>query len=153
MPANMQTSLRVLLLLLVVALGCNGTAHKRVGTSVTRGVERELGTNANEIDVARIADDFQWDSLFVFNPYAPRDHICSTIRVPEQQCSAVGIRDVDEGEFALVFMESGAVARVEYFPRRIGDFDESDRCLAKPIAKRAAKFAVQRQERVRLVCR
>src|SRR5690348_8255731 len=102
MLSNMKTSLRVLLLVLVVAIGCN----KRVGTSVTGGVERELGTNANEIDVARIADGFQWDSLYVFSPYAPRDIICSTIRVPEPQCSTAGIRNVDEGEFALVFMES-----------------------------------------------
>ena len=48
--------------------------------------------------------DLAWDEMFVFGPYYPKDEICKTLNLSVSQCSAAGIKDVDEGEFLLVFI-------------------------------------------------
>jgi hypothetical protein len=89
--------------------------------------------------------------MFVFGPYYPKDGICKTLRLDGSQCSAAGIRDVDEGEFLLVFLQRGGVSKIESFPRTVGNFHES--CLARDIARSAAVFTVERRPVVYLMCR
>jgi hypothetical protein len=92
--------------------------------------------------------------MFVFGPYFPKNEICRTLKSSASQCSAAGIKDVDEGEFLLVFMQHSAVSATLRFPRTIADFDESQRCLAKGIRRDAAVFTVEHKSgRVYLVCR
>ena len=99
------------------------------------------------------SDDFAWDEMFVFGPYYPKDEICRTLKLGASQCSVAGIKDIDEGEFLLVFMQHGAASETLRFPRTIADFDESGRCLAKAIGKDVAVFTVERKaNRVYLVC-
>lgn len=98
--------------------------------------------------------DFASDEMFVFGPYSPKGEICRTLNLSASRCSVVGIKDVDEGDFLLVFMQNGAVSETLTFPRTIADFDESGRCLAKAIGRDAAVFTVERKlNRVYLVCR
>jgi hypothetical protein len=99
------------------------------------------------------ATDFAWDEMSVFGPYYPKDNICRTLKLADQQCSAAGIADVDEREFLLVFTQHGAVSETVRFPRTIANFDESERCLAKTIGREAAVFTVERKPAVYLVCR
>jgi hypothetical protein len=89
--------------------------------------------------------------MFVFGPYYPKGAICRTLNLADLQCSAAGIKDVDENEFLLVFLERGEVSRIESYPRAVGNFDES--CLAKDIARSAATVTVERKPSVYLVCR
>jgi hypothetical protein len=111
---------------------------------------KELNAGARQIDIGRAAD-FAWDNLLVFGPYYPKNEICKTVKLPEADCSAAGIRDVDEGEFLMVFLNrSGVVSKTESFPRKIGNFDDS--CLTKPIPKNAAKFIVERRPAIYLLC-
>jgi hypothetical protein len=92
--------------------------------------------------------------MFVLGPYYPMGEICKTLRLSVSQCSAAGLKDVDEREFLLVFMQHGAVSETENFPRTIADFDESERCLAKGIRRDAALFTVEHKTgRVYLMCR
>jgi hypothetical protein len=88
--------------------------------------------------------------MFVFGPYYPKAAICQAIKLSQYECSAAGIRDVDEGEFFLVFMNGGKVTKTESFPR-FGDFD--DACLAKDIPRPKAQFIVDRNRGVHLMCR
>jgi len=121
----------------------------RTHRSTADNVTKELQSGATQVDIGRAAD-FAWDSMFVFGPYYPKAEICKTLRLTDSQCSSAGIKDVDEGEFLIVFLERGAVSKTESFPRKISNFDES--CLTKPIVRNSATFAVERRPEVYLVC-
>lgn len=122
-------------------------------TSVIENISQQLRNGASQVDIGHSADS-SWDEMFVFAPYSPSDEICRTLKLIASQCSSAGIRGVDEGEFLLVFMQHGVVSQTLSFPRTIADFDESERCSAKAIARGVAVFAVQRRaNRVYLVCR
>ena len=109
---------------------------------VTNHIKKQLRSGATQVEVASV-NDFPWDRMFIFAPYQPKDWICETVKVPEPQCSRAGIRDVDEGEFLLVFMQGSQVTNIEYFPRT-ADFDESNRCMGKAIVRSEALFKVER---------
>ena len=146
----MNTLLRrysTLAVLGVALVGCS--RHSRVIDNIAH----QLRNGATQVDIGK-SGDLAWDEMFVFSPYYPKDEICKTLKLSSAQCSASGIKDVVEGEFFLVFMQQGAVAEKQSFPRTIADFDESERCLAKGIRRQAAVFTVERKAgRVYLVCR
>jgi hypothetical protein len=122
-------------------------------SSVIDTIAQQLRNGATQVDIGHSGDS-SWDEMFVFAPYSPTDEICRTLKLSASQCTSAGIKDVEEGEFLLVFMRHGAVSETFSFPRTIADFDESARCSAKAIAKDEAVFAVQRRaNRVYLVCR
>jgi hypothetical protein len=136
-----------LALLSFALVGC------RRHTSVIDSVTQQLRNGAIQVDIGNSADS-SWDEMFVFAPYSPMDEICRTLKLSGSQCSSAGIKGVDEGEFLLVFTQHGVVSETLSFPRTIADFDESERCSAKAIAKDISVFAVQRRDnRVYLVCR
>ena len=136
-----------LVLLGFALVGC------RRHTSVTDNVTQQLRNGATQVDIGQSADS-SWDEMFVFAPYSAANDICRTLKLSASQCSSAGIKGVDEGEFLLVFMQHGAVSETLSFPRTIADFDESETCSAKAIAKDVAVFTVQRRgNRVYLVCR
>ena len=139
--ASRHTILAVLGLTLV---GC--TKHRSIAENITE----QLRSGVTQLNIGPVGD-FAWDDMFVFGPYYPKDGICKTLKLNDSQCSAAGIRDVDEGEFFLVFLQRGAVSKIESFPRTVGNFDES--CLAKDIARAAAVFTVQRRPVAYLMCR
>lgn len=125
-------------------VGC--TNHR----SITENVTKQTQSGATQVNIGQLGD-FAWDRMFVFGPYYPKGAICRTLKLADSQCSAAGIRDVDENEFVLVFVERGAVSRIESFPRTVGNFDES--CLAKDIARGAATVTVELKPLVNLACR
>jgi len=122
-------------------------------SSVLDNIKHQLGNGATQVDIGQ-SDDFSWDEIFVFAPYYPKGQTCRTLKLNVSQCSAAGIKDVDEGEFLLVFMQHGTVSETQSFPRTIADFDESERCSAKGIGRGAAVFTVEHKAgRVYLMCR
>jgi hypothetical protein len=122
-------------------------------SSVIDSIRHQLLNGATQVDIGQ-SGDFAWDEMFVFGPYYPKDEICRTLKLSASQCSTTGIKDVDEGEFLLVFMQHDTVSETESFPRKIADFDESERCQAKRIRRDAAVFTVEHKTGgVYLVCR
>ena len=79
-------------------------------------ISRQLRSGAAEVDMGKAAD-FPWDEMFVFSPYYPKDDICKALKLTPSQCSAESIRDVDEGEFFLVFMQQSAISKTVRLPR------------------------------------
>lgn len=118
--------------------------------SITENITEQLRSGATRVDIGQTRD-FVWDDMFVFGPYYPKEAVCKTLRINGSQCSAAGIKDVDEGEFLLVFLHRNAISRIESFPRTVGNFDES--CLAKDITRGVAAFTVERRPVVHLICR
>jgi hypothetical protein len=144
----MSTLLRrysTLTILILALVGC------RRHSSLVDNITQQLRNGATQVDMGH--SGFAWDEMFVFGPYSPRGEICRTLKLSGSQCSAAGIKDVDEGDFLLMFMQHGAVSETLTFPRTIADFDESGRCLAKAIGRDVAVFTVERKlNRVYLVC-
>jgi hypothetical protein len=131
---------------LALSLACVGCTNR---SSVTEQVSKQLSSGTAQVDLSGIGE-FEWDNMFVFGPYTPRDESCKTLKLPFSQCFAAGVRDVDEGEFLLVFMHDGKASRVEYLPRYVGNFDEA--CLANAISKSKAQFTVERKPDLYLMC-
>src|SRR5436309_1586786 len=113
-------------LLGVALVGC------RSHSSVIDNITQQLRNGATQVDIGH-SGDFAWDEMFVFAPYSHTDGICRTLKLSASQCTAAGIKGVDEGEFFLVFVQHGAVSETLSFPRTIAEFDESGRCSAKGI--------------------
>jgi hypothetical protein len=147
-PSKTLTIAVGIVLLLVVGWIVASHSHANVAEDLSRQVQ----SGATEVDMAHLTE-FEWDEMFVFGPYYPRDAICKTLNLTASHCSEAGIKDVDEGEFLLVFMRGGAVSQTGRVPRNVANFDESNRCLAKPIRRSAAVFTVERKPAVYLVCR
>jgi hypothetical protein len=122
-----------------------GRNKHRVG----RAIVKEIQSGTTQVDIEKIAN-FEWDRMFVFGPYYPREYICKDLKITEWQCKAAGIADVDEGDDLLVFMNQGTVADAETIPRY---FDESERCMSRPIRREEAKFMLMGKPRAMLVCK
>ena len=103
----------VLAVLGLTLVGC--TTHK----SITENVNEQLRSGATRVNIGETGD-FAWGDMFVLGPYSPKDETCKTLRLNSSECSAAGIRDVDEGEFLLVFLQRGKVSKIESFPRTVG---------------------------------
>ena len=132
---------------LVLALNLVACTRHR---NVVDNIAQQLRSGATRIDMAR-ATDFAWDEVYVFNPYYPKDDICRTLKIDLPRCSRAGVTDVDEGEFLLVFTQNSEISQVVRFPRAIADFEESEKCIAKGIARNAAIFSVRDEPKL-LVC-
>jgi hypothetical protein len=133
----------LLAIFFVFLIGCNG--HN----TIAQQIDRQLQSGATKIDVGRLGD-FSWDHLFVFGPYSPKEQICETVKLSKHECSVGGVRDVDEGESLLVFMNGSTLSKIESFPRLAGNFD--DNCLAKDIPRAKAQLTVNRNRNVYLMC-
>jgi hypothetical protein len=141
-PLTLLLRIAGLSLLAFVLLACN----KKTGTSVTENLELALKSKPVEIDMRRAATDFKWDTMYVFSPYTPHEEICKAVKLAEAPCSKAGVRDVEEGEFALVFLQDGTLVRMESFPRKLGNFDESERCAGRQIGRGDARFRITQRE-------
>jgi hypothetical protein len=131
---------------LLAVLGCNrnkGATH-RIDTQVRAG--------ATEVNLEQLAD-FDWDTLFVFGPYTYPEGMCKDIGFSSRECSAASLKDVDEGDFLLVFLKDRTITDRETFSRVKGNFDHG--CLGKSIPRADARFTIDRREGggVYLVCR
>lgn len=137
-------------IVLLLVVGWVIAAHS--SPNVADDISRQVQSGAAQVDMARVTK-FAWDEMFVFGPYYPKDAICRTLNLSASHCSEAGVKDVDEGEFLLVFMQGVAVSQTVRVPRNAANFDESNRCLAKPIRRSAAVFTLKRKPAVYLVCR
>jgi hypothetical protein len=138
--------------LLPLAVLCIFLVSCETQNSVSESINNQLQSGATSIDLRGIATAFAWDKMYVFAPYSPKDDICKKVGLPPHECSTANLRDVDEGEFVLVFTHSKVITHLESFSRRIGNFDESERCAAVPIGIDRALFKVERKNGFLLSC-
>ena len=131
---------------LLAVLGCERD------TGVTYVIDAQVRTGATAVSLAQIAD-FDWDRLLVFGPYSYPEGMCKDLGFSAPECSAAGLKDVEEGDFFLVFLKGRTITHREIFSRLKGNFDQS--CLAKAIPRVNARFAIDRREAggVYLTCR
>ena len=138
--------------LLQLAFLCAFLVSCKTQNSVSESINNQLQSGATRIDMRGMATAFAWDKMYVFAPYSPKDEMCKKIGLSPRQCSNSNLTSADEGEFVLVFVHSGAITHVEHFSRKIGNFDESERCAAVPIGIDKALFKVERKNGFLLIC-
>jgi hypothetical protein len=138
---------------LLSGVACRSTAGANIsrGNDDSNDLHKQLATNSKTVDLSTFTLKFPWDRMYIFQPYSPKDEICAKLGLNAERCGAADVRDVDEGEFLLVFMQQDELTHIEYIPRFV-EFEESERCLARPIKRAAATFSVERRDRSVLHC-
>ena len=75
-----------------------------------------------EIRIAALTD-FEWEKVYLFDPYAPRAHICEVLGVEARQCErVVPFESMDDGIMSLAFVSGTEVVRYARHRRLNGDF-------------------------------
>jgi len=98
--------------------------------------------NVHEVDLANVLP-LDWDELFAFGPYSPRESNCQALQLGWLQCRMTLPAEVSEGEFFLVFRSNAKVVHVEHHRRWNGDFSSQASPRPQPILRSAAKFSVR----------
>jgi hypothetical protein len=131
-------------LIFVIALSillaaCNPFAFSAgsVGEALKKEVRDKKGV---EVDLRKIVP-FEWDSLYMFTPYMPRQEICKQLQLTELQCHRhVPIESTDDGEMFLVFRLKEEIVHTEMHSRFNGDFTPVD--YPQPITPEQSRFVV-----------
>lgn len=119
---------------LLAACGQDGAISALVGQAVHRPEARTL-------DLAKVVPS-EWDAVFLFAPYTPRNEVCQQLRVVDHCAVAVPFESTEDGLMTLAFVQAGRVVRVEPHSRGNGDFTPVP--AAQPIRRTQAVFRIVR---------
>lgn len=92
-------------------------------------------------DTIRLADatPFTWDQVYLFGPYAPRQDVCSTLRIQESDCERlVPFASNDDAEMSIAFLARGELVHFTRHVRSNGDFTPVP--AEQPLSKDQAVF-------------
>lgn len=73
----------------------------------------------------RLSDvtDFEWEKVYLFEPYTPRTKICDALGVQVKYCErVVPYESQNDGLMSMAFLSGGRVVRYELHARWNGDF-------------------------------
>ena len=133
----------VLILALISLSGC-GEVHRYlesgpVGWQLKREVYDEGATTIRLAALTR----FEWDEVFLFDPYTPQSAVCATLALSASECrDKVTAESRDDGVMFIAFRLRGALVHAEMHVRAHGDFTPVPG--AQPIRKTDAVFRVVR---------
>jgi hypothetical protein len=119
----------VLATALAMACGCQG----RLAATIAE--QTEAGSGKLDLRAVPPAD---WDRVFLFGPYTPRNDICSSLGLAQDDCERGDFDDVGETSFLVVLMSGNTVSYQESVPRTLGDFEEE--CLRRAISRSSAEL-------------
>jgi hypothetical protein len=113
----------VAVLVLVSLSGC-GQLHRYLESGpVGWRLRREV--RAKGASPIRLADltSFDWDEVFLFDPYTPRSAVCAALALSESDCpDYVTGESTDDAVMYIAFRQGGAFVHGEMHFRRHGDF-------------------------------
>ena len=102
----------------LLASACS-SVDDRVSAAIGNAVRDK---QMQEIRIAALTD-FEWDKVYLFDPYAPRAHICEVLGVEARQCErVVPFESMDDGIMSLAFVSGTRVVRYARHRRLNGDF-------------------------------
>jgi hypothetical protein len=141
-----------LLVLVLLGLSSCGELHRYLESGPVgwrlRGEVRAKGAST-----IRLADltSFDWDEVFLFEPYTPRSAVCAALAISEGDCpDAVTRESTDDAVMYIAFRQGGAFVHGEMHFRKHGDFTPVPN---GPIRRTDAVFRILKSEadRCRLV--
>ena len=141
--AEMKLPTLWLRLALVGLVGC-GEAYRYIESGpVGWQLKREVrDRGATTIPLANFTR-FEWDEVFLFDPYTPRGVVCAALEVAERECEGeITAESRDDGVMFIAFRRNGTLVHAEMHFREHGDFTPVPR--AQPIRKTDAVFRVLR---------
>ena len=133
----MKRTVPLVAMIALVAVACSSPDDQ---VSSTIGVAlREQ--NAKEVRMTAVTD-FEWDKLYLFDPYTPRSEICNVLGVQVKNCErVVPFESTDDGVMSMAFLSGTRVVRYSRHIRWNGDFTPSPK--RQPIPAERAIFRVQ----------
>ena len=81
----------------------------------------EQARTQGKVELAAIVD-FEWDTVFIFSPYATNTFICKAIGTHWPDCERLAPQQVAESEYHLVFINQGSFVMQVVHSRMNGDF-------------------------------
>lgn len=132
----MQRAPLLATLLALLVSGCSSVDEQvssAIGAAVREGKVQEL----------RLASitDFEWDKLYLFDPYTPRADVCNVLQVQAKYCErVVPFESTDDGIMTMAFVSGTRVVRYSKHSRWNGDFTPSPK--QQPIPSVRAVFRV-----------
>jgi len=137
---RLSTRISWLLLFSAFALaGC--TKHHPVSLAI------DTQANKSDAQLVRLADAtaFEWDQVYLFDPYKNRADICAMVKIPASDCTRQLGSDLQgDGEMSLAFMSRGRLVHYVRHLRSQGDFTPAPEMDRQPIATKDAVFRVVR---------
>ena len=101
---------------------------------------------AGELRLSEAAD-FDWDHVYLFPPYMPRERVCATRGIDTVVCkAAVRFESRTDNDMSLAFVRDGRLVRYHYHSRADADFTPLPR--RQPVARRDAVFRIDPDDRV-----
>jgi len=104
-------------MLVLSSLGCSNAdrVSKAIGYKVRAQQSQEI----------RLADatDFEWESVYLFEPYTPRAKVCDALGIQVKYCERfVPYESKDDGVMSMAFVSGNRVVHYELHTRWNGDF-------------------------------
>jgi hypothetical protein len=117
--------------LLALASGCS-PVDQEVSSAIGAAVREN---SAQELRLVAITD-FDWDKLYLFDPYTPRSDVCNILQVQAKYCErVVPFESTDDGTMTMAFVSGTRVVRYSKHKRSNGDFTPSPKQQPIPSAK------------------
>lgn len=144
--ANHEDEMKALLILGLGALllGCDLSDFfsGRIGKAIRHEVREK---KEKEIDLAKVLP-FEWDELFLYEPYTSRLTICKDLELKGAYCMlVVRSESEDDGEMFLVLRHKTKIVHTEMYGRFNGDFIPLD--FKIPVTPSESKFVVKEDGR------
>ncbi len=105
-----------LIICMVSLICCN-----KINNSVSEEIAKKVSDGEGAIINIANLTNFEWDKLYIFDPYESRDNIQNTIGQVFLKANDIHI-SVSEEVTLLVFTKDGNVVHYFNHPRRKGDF-------------------------------
>lgn len=117
--------------LLSLASGCS-SVDEQVSSAIGAAIRQNA---AQELRLAAITN-FEWDKLYLFDPYTPRGDVCNALQVQAKYCErVVPFESTDDGMMTIAFVSGTRVVRYSKHSRWNGDFTPSPKQQPIPSAK------------------
>jgi len=131
----MKTTVIAALLTSLCVAGCSNS--NKVSKAIGNIVRVQ---NSQELRLSEVTE-FEWDHVYFFGPYMPRQKVCETLGVQVKYCERfVPYESQDDGLMSMAFVSGTRVVHYELHSRWNGDFTPIPR--TQPISSEKAVFQV-----------
>lgn len=108
---------RVTLMMSILVAACSDAPD--VSKAIGKLIEQRESKTIRLAEATR----FAWDQVYLFGPYTPRQDVCSTLRIPDNDCERlVPFESSDDGEMSIAFLAQGEFVHFTRHVRSNGDF-------------------------------
>ncbi|NOX77096.1 MAG: hypothetical protein GXP17_10920 [Gammaproteobacteria bacterium] len=109
---------------------------------VGKAIRKELRELNKQKMVLSEITPFEWDELFLFEPYASNFTVCKKLDIPFDQCEKeIPEKSMDDGEMYIVFRNNNNIVHKEMYIRFNGDFTPLN--FTQPLTPSTAIFLVK----------